>query len=89
MYDISKRKQFSTVGELKQLLENYSDNTQIVVTGDDYCWFHIEEDESVICLDVEDLEECYEEEYVPSSENGDYSPSNPWDAPGMSVKDFI
>ena len=89
MYDISKRKQFSTVGELKQLLENYPDNTQIVVTGDDYCWFHIEEDESVICLDVEDLEECYEEEYVPSSENGDYSPSNPWDAPGMSVKDFI
>lgn len=89
MYDISKRKQFSTVGELKQLLENCPDNTQIVVTGDDYCWFHIEEDESVICLDVEDLEECYEEEYVPSSENGDYSPSNPWDAPGMSVKDFI
>ena len=89
MYDISKRKQFSTVGELKQLLENYPDNTQIVVTGDDYCWFHIEEDESVICLDIEDLEECYEEEYVPSSENGDYSPSNPWDAPGMSVKDFI
>ena len=20
---------------------------------------------------------------------GDYSPSNPWDAPGMSIKDFI
>lgn len=121
MYDILKRKQFSTVGELKQLLENYSDNTQIVITGDDYCWFHVEQDESVICLDVEDLEECYEnncplggditddcadcayycdyhyvngecikrEEYVPSSENGDYGPSNPWDAPGMSVKDFI
>ena len=34
-------------------------------------------------------DEVYEEEYVPSSENGDYSPSNPWDAPGMSVKDFI
>ena len=30
-----------------------------------------------------------EEEYVPSAENGDYGPSNPWDAPGMSVKDFI
>ena len=28
-------------------------------------------------------------EYVPSSENGNYGPSNPWDAPGMSVKDFI
>lgn len=28
-------------------------------------------------------------DYVPSSTNGDYSPSNPWDAPGMSIKDFI
>ena len=89
MYDISKRKQFSTVGELKQLLKNYSDDVQIVVTGDDYCWFHVENDESVICLDTEDLEECYEEQYVPSAENGDYGPSNPWDAPGMSIKDFI
>lgn len=25
----------------------------------------------------------------PSAENGDYSPSCPWNAPGMSVKDFI
>ncbi len=24
-----------------------------------------------------------------SAETHDYSPSNPWDAPGMSVKDFI
>ncbi len=26
---------------------------------------------------------------VPSSTGGDYSPANPWDAPGMSVSDFI
>lgn len=30
-----------------------------------------------------------QEEYVTSAENGDYSPSNPWDAPGMSIRDFI
>ena len=30
-----------------------------------------------------------DEDYTPSAENGDYSPSNPWDAPGMSVSDFI
>ena len=89
MYNISKRKQFSTVGELKELLKNLPDETQIVVTGDDYCWFHIEQDESVVCLDTEDLEVDYEEEYIRSSTNGDYSPSNPWDAPGMSIKDFI
>lgn len=37
------------------------------------------------CLDFEDDDE----EYVPSSTNGDYSPSNPWDAPGMTIWDFI
>ena len=39
----------------------------------------------------EDDEEAGEEEeqYITSSYNGDYSPSNPWDAPGMSIHDFI
>lgn len=37
---------------------------------------------------------CYgnwepEDPYTPSASAGDYSPSNPWDAPGMSVSDFI
>lgn len=27
--------------------------------------------------------------YCPSATCRDYSPSNPWDAPGMSVRDFI
>ena len=27
--------------------------------------------------------------YVRSSIEKDYSPSNPWDAPGMSIRDFI
>ena len=30
-----------------------------------------------------------DEYYTPSSTYGDYSPSNPWDAPGMGVHDFI
>ena len=30
-----------------------------------------------------------DEDYTPSAENGDYSPSNPWDAPGMKISDFI
>lgn len=30
-----------------------------------------------------------DDEYIPSSTNGDYSPSNPWDAPGMKMSDFI
>ena len=33
---------------------------------------------------------CFEEEeYTPSATHGDYSPSCPWNAPGMSVSDFI
>lgn len=27
--------------------------------------------------------------YTPCATNRDYGPSNPWDAPGMSVRDFI
>lgn len=33
---------------------------------------------------------CLEEdEYCPSATHGDYSPSSPWNAPGMSIRDFI
>lgn len=28
-------------------------------------------------------------EYMPSCTLGDYAPSHPWDAPGMSIRDFI
>lgn len=38
---------------------------------------------------VRSEDEESDEEYVPSAENGDYGPSNPWDAPGMSIHDFI
>lgn len=31
----------------------------------------------------------YDDEYIPSSTYGDYSPSQPWRAPGMSKSDFI
>lgn len=30
-----------------------------------------------------------DDDYTPSSTNGDYSPSNPWDAPGMKMSDFM
>ncbi len=40
--------------------------------------------------DIEDDEKDDEdEEYCPSSTAGDYGPGNPWDTPGMSIKDFI
>ena len=42
-----------------------------------YCGLGVDEDEEE------------DEEYVPSSSNGDYGPSNPWDAPGCSIDMFI
>lgn len=38
--------------------------------------------------EIGDMDEYYDE-YIPSSSAGDYSPSNPWDALGMSKRDFI
>lgn len=66
--------------------------------GIDYCigyemalTEHEEEEWAKGCKDYEEgTPSCLEEEdYCPSATGGDYSPSNPWDAPGMSIKDFI
>ena len=44
-------------------------------------------------LDMEQYRDATDEDAdnhaAPSSTDGDYSPSNPWDAPGMSASDFI
>lgn len=41
--------------------------------------------------DEDDWGDDWEEDdyYTPSSTARDYGPSNPWDAPGMSIHDFI
>lgn len=46
-------------------------------------WDYIEPDWDYEEPDGED------DEYTPSATAGDYSPSHPWDAPGMSISDFI
>lgn len=62
------------------------------------CWGYemtsTEDEEIEMAADCGNYEEgkpeCLEDdEYCPSSTNGDYGPGNPWDAPGMSIKDFI
>ena len=66
--------------------------------GIDYCLDYemavTEEDEIAAANDCPRYEEgvpsCLEDEYYcPSSTAGDYGPGNPWDAPGMSIHDFI
>lgn len=41
--------------------------------------------------EFEEDPECtdLEEQYTPSCTAHDYSPANPWDAPGMCISDFI
>ena len=34
-------------------------------------------------------QELHDNHYCPSCTAGDYSPGNPWNAPGMSIHDFI
>ena len=48
-------------------------------------------EESYYDTSNETMEMYFEEKehYTPSSTAGDYGPSNPWQAPGMSVRDFF
>ena len=63
--------------EVNEVKEYIIDDTPYVYIGDDLENLSYE-------LSLEE-----DEEYIPSAENGDYSPSNPWDAPGMKMSDFI
>lgn len=67
-YDITKRKKFETVGELKELLSEISDDAKVLVLGDDYAWFHTDKDGSVVNFDCEDLDDCYMEDELNNEE---------------------
>lgn len=58
----------------------------------DYVLENADEDDTFLLFEGRLYEAPYlneEERHIRSSTNGDYSPSAPWNAPGMSVKDFI
>ena len=67
-------------------------------SGIEYCinyeMTESEQDEMMLATECKGYEEGTPEciEYrmgYTSATSGDYSPSNPWNAPGMSIKDFI
>ena len=81
-----------TVEVVKEKECSVADVTDDYIFNTENNLYRIQADEPISEDVYEENRECYNdhaEEYVPSAENGDYSPSNPWDAPGMSVKDFI
>ena len=59
----------------------------------DFLWFEDTEIFNLLGItneDEDDDEDEYDDDdYTPSSTHGDYSPSAPWNAPGMSISDFI
>jgi len=67
-------------------------------SGIDFClWYEMtttEEEEikeAATCGKYEEgTPDCLlDDDYCPSATAGDYSPSSPWNAPGMSIHDFI
>lgn len=50
-----------TVKELIAALQKVNPDAKVTVCGDDYCFIHVEEDNSVVNLDNEPLDECYED----------------------------
>lgn len=62
MYDKNQKQSYSeiTVGQLVEILKTLPEDAQILICGDDYCFIHVEYDGSVVNLDNEPLDDCYE-----------------------------
>ena len=64
MYDSKQFQSYSelSVGQLVDILQGLPQDAQIVICGDDYCYIHVESDGSVVNLDNNSLEDCYDDD---------------------------
>ena len=64
MYDCTKRKSLRdcTVDDLIAELTKLPHDTKVLCCGDDIVYIHVEKDLSVVSIDTEDLDECYDEQ---------------------------
>lgn len=64
MYDSKQFQSYSelTVGQLVDILQGLPQDAQIVICGDEYCYIHVESDGSVVNLDNNSLEDCYDDD---------------------------
>lgn len=62
MYDKTKMiyKDKITVNELCNILSTLPARAEICFCGDSNCYIHVEQDRSVVNIDNESLDECYE-----------------------------
>lgn len=77
-YNVTEEQAIELGYEVRRLMDKYGGDEEDAIY-EAMRNLHISEIE-----DEDDDEDC-----TSSAERGDYSPSNPWDAPGMSIKDFI
>ena len=63
MFDIRKRTGFQTVGELRTLLNHLPASTRVTICGDGNCFYHEDRTDSIICLDCEDLDSFYRDDF--------------------------
>ena len=64
MYDITKRQYFTTLKELRDLLANEPDDTEVCICGQSGSWLHFAKEGNLICLDSESLYDDYVENEV-------------------------
>ena len=65
LYDIKRRKELSgmTVKDVIAELSKMPSDAVITCCGDSYVWLHVEQDSSVVCIDNESLDDCYDRDY--------------------------
>ena len=88
---------FAVLGDKNENIIKFwdsDDNKEICIAWHD--WVDTLLDSEVEVLDKEPEDDSYKYDfleddypYIPSATHHDYSPSDPWNAPGMSLKDFI
>lgn len=61
MYDVNKRQRLSvvTVGQLIDILTELPADAEVLCCGDSTMYLHVEEDDSMVSIDTEDLDDEY------------------------------
>ena len=64
MYDKNQKRDLSiiTVEILIKMLKPLPQDAKILICGDDYCYIHVESDGTIVNIDNEPLDDCYDED---------------------------
>ena len=64
MYDKNQKRDLSiiTVETLIKMLKPLPQDAKILICGDDYCYIHAESDGTIVNIDNEPLDDCYDED---------------------------